>query len=315
MRRLKLNPATVVLVLALVFVLWLVVLPMTLLILNSFRIGPPSFFGGTWTLRNYVAAFNNPFFLGALFNTALFSLIATAGGLTTAVLFAWLIERSDMPFRGGAWVVMLLPIAMPGVIFALTWMLLLMPEVGLVNIAIRWLLGVFGCTLERGPFDIQSLWGIIFLGWLRGVSTIFLMIVGGFRMMDPRLEEAGRLSGASPWTVFRRVTLPLAGPALFAAGIYSFVDHLDSFEGPLVLGLAARIFVLSTLIYFTSRYNAPFDYGLSAAYSVFFMAIMAVLAAFYVRTISRSERFAVITGKGFQPIRYRLGRWRFAALG
>ena len=155
-----------------------------------------------------------------------------------------------------------------------------------------------------------------FSGPVRGVSTIFLMIVGGFRMMDPRLEEAGRLSGASPWTVFCCVTLPLAGPALFAAGIlYSFVDHLDSFEGPLVLGLAARIFVLSTLIYFTSKYNAPFDYGLSAAYSVFFMSIMAVLTPVpYVRTISRSERFAVITGKGFQPIRYRLGRWRFAAL-
>ncbi len=314
-RPVRVNPATLVLVLAMIFVLWLVVLPMTLLVLNSFRIGPPSFVGGTWTLRNYVAAFQNPFFLQALFNTTVFSVIATIGGLTTAALFAWLVERSDMPLRGAAWVVMLLPIAMPGVIFALTWMLLLMPEVGLINIAIRWALGMLGYPLERGPLDIQSLWGIIFLGCLRGVSTIFLMIVGVFRMMDPRLEEAGRLSGAGPWTVFRRVTLPLAGPALFAAGIYSFVDHLDSFEAPLVLGLAARIFVLSTLIYFTSRYNAPFDYGLSSAYAVFFMAIMAVLAAFYMRMISRSERFAVITGKGFQPIRYPLGRWRFAALG
>jgi iron(III) transport system permease protein len=240
--------------------------------------------------------------------------IATAGGLATAILFAWLIERSDMPFRGVAWIVMLLPLAMPGVIFALTWMLLLMPEVGLINIVIRWTLSFFGYNLERGPLDIQSLWGIIFLGWLRGVSTIFLMIVGVFRMMDPRLEEAGRLSGAGQWTVFRRVTLPLAAPALFAAGIYSFVDHLDSFEGPLVLGLASRIFVLSTLIYFTSRYNAPFDYGLSAAYSVFFMAVMAVMAVFYLRTIRRSDRFAVITGKGFQPVRTRLGRWRFVAL-
>jgi iron(III) transport system permease protein len=219
MRCLKVNPATVVLVLAVIFVLWLVVLPMTLLVLNSFRIGPPSFLGGTWTLRNYTAAFQNPFFLQALFNTALFSVIATIGGLTTAALFAWLVERSDMPFRGAAWVVMLLPIAMPGVIFALTWMLLLMPEVGLINIAIRWALGILGYPLERGPLDIQSLWGIIFLGWLRGISTIFLMIVGVFRMMDPRLEEAGRLSGARQWTVFRRVTLPLAGPALFAAGI------------------------------------------------------------------------------------------------
>jgi iron(III) transport system permease protein len=288
---------------------------MVLLILNSFRVGPPSLFEGTWTLRNYIVAFHNPFFLGALLNTVIFSVIATAGALGTAVLFAWLIERSDMPLRGAAWVVMLLPLAMPGVIFALTWMLLLMPEVGLVNLVIRWFLSFLGFSLERGPFDIQSLWGIIFLGWLRGVSTIFLMIVGVFRMMDPSLEDAGRISGARPWMVFRRVTLPLIGPAIFAAGIYSFVDHLDSFEGPLVLGLAARIFVLSTLIYFTSRYNAPFDYGLSAAYSVFFMVIMAVLAAFYVRTIRRTDRFAVITGKGFQPIRHKLGRWRFAALG
>jgi iron(III) transport system permease protein len=315
MRRLRISSATVVLFLATVIVLWLVVLPMALLVLNSFRVGPPSFLGGTWTLRNYYAAFNNPFFLGALFNTAVFSIIATAGGLATAILFAWLIERSDMPLRGAAWVVMLLPIAMPGVIFALTWMLLLMPEVGLINIIVRWFLSLFGYSLERGPFDIQTLSGMIFLGWLRGVSTIFLMIVGVFRMMDPRLEEAGRLSGATPAAVFRRVTLPLAGPALFAAGIYSFVDHLDSFEGPLVLGLAARIFVLSTLIYFTSRYNAPFDYGLSAAYSVFFMVIMALLAASYLRMIRRADRFAVITGKGFQPIRYALGRWRYGALG
>lgn len=312
--RFRFDAASFCLVLACLLVLWLVVLPMALLVLNSLRIGPPSFLGGTWTLRNYIAAFSNDFFLNALSNTVIFSVVATAGGLATAILFAWLIERSDMPYRGAAWVIMLLPLAMPGVIFALTWMLLLMPEVGLLNIVIRWLLSCFGFSLERGPFDIQSLSGIVFLGWLRGISTIFLMIVGVFRMMDPRLEEAGRLSGANPWTVFRRVTLPLAGPALFAAGIYSFVDHLDSFEGPLVLGLAARIFVLSTLIYFTSRYNAPFDYGLSAAYSVFFMAIMAVLAAFYLRSISRAERFAVITGKGFQPIRYRIGRWRFAAL-
>ena len=315
LKRIRFNPASLVLALAVLFVLWLIVLPMALLLFNSFRVGPLSLFEGTWSLRNYSAAFHNKFFLGALLNTVVFSVVATLGALATAVIFAWLIERSDMPLRGTAWVVMLLPLAMPGVVFALTWMLLLMPEVGLVNIVIRAFLRLLGFSLERGPFDIQSLWGIIFLGWLRGVSTIFLMIVGVFRMMDPSLEDAGRISGARSWTVFRRVTLPLIGPAIFAAGIYSFVDHLDSFEGPLVLGLAARIFVLSTLIYFTARYNAPFDYGLSAAYSVFFMAIMAILAAFYVRTIRRTDRFAVITGKGFQPVRHKLGTWRFAALG
>ena len=288
---------------------------MVLLFLNSLRVGPPSFFGGELTLRNYIVAFTHEHFFGALTNTAIFSVVASLGSLTTAIVFAWLIERSDMPFRNAAWVAMLLPLAMPGIIFALSWMLLLLPEIGLINVALRWVWGLFGFSIERGPLDIQSLWGMIFLAWLRGVGTIFLLLVGVFRMMDPRLEEAARLSGGSPRRVLRRVTLPLLAPAILAAGIYSFVDNMDSFEGPLVLGLASGIFVLSTLIYFTARYSAPFDYGLSAAYAVFFMAVMAFLAMFYIRMIRRAERFAVVTGKGFRPVRYKLGKWHFLALG
>jgi iron(III) transport system permease protein len=193
-------------------------------------------------------------------------------------------------------------------------MLLLAPRMGLINIATRGFLSFFGVSLEDGPFNIQSLWGIIYLSWMRGVSTIFLMIVGAFRLMDPALEEAARLSGANPKGIWRRITLPLLMPALAAAGIYSFVSHLESFEAPLTVGLAAGIFVLSTLIYFTARYHVPVDYGLSAAYAVFFMVIMAVLSYFYTRMIRRGERFAVIRGRGFHPVRYSLGRWRYAAL-
>ncbi|MGH7846303.1 MAG: ABC transporter permease, partial [Candidatus Binatia bacterium] len=311
----KFSASNVILVAAVICVAWLIVVPMVLLFLNSLRVGPPSFFGGELTLRNYIAAFTHQHFFGALTNTVIFSGVASLGSLTTAIVFAWLIERSDMPFRNAAWVAMLLPLAMPGIIFALSWMLLLLPEIGLINVALRWVWGLFGFSIEGGPLDIQSLWGMIFLAWLRGVGTIFLLLVGVFRMMDPRLEEAARLSGGSPRRVLRRVTLPLLGPAILAAGIYSFVDNMDSFEGPLVLGLASGIFVLSTLIYFTARYSAPFDYGLSAAYAVFFMAVMAFLAMFYIRMIRRAERFAVVTGKGFRPVRYKLGKWRFLALG
>ena len=309
------RPETVLLALAAIAVVWLLLVPMVLLFLNSLRVGPPSFLGGPWTLQNYVAAFTNPFFFSALTNTIIYSTVATLGSLVTAFVFAWLIERTDMPYRGAAWTAILLPLAMPGMIFAMTWMLLLMPETGLINTSLRSFLRFFGLQLERGPLDIQSLWGMIFLGWLRGVGTIFLMIVGVFRMMDPRLEETARLSGASPSRVFRRITLPLLGPALFAAGIYSFVDSMDSFEGPLVLGLSARIFVLSTLIFFTTRISAPMDYGLGAAYAVFFMAVMAFLTVYYLRMIRRAERYAVVTGKGFRPARHRLGNWRYAALG
>ena len=311
----RFNAGTFIFATAIICVVWLIVVPMVLLFLNSFRVGPPSFFGGEFTLKNYITAFTHEHFFSALGNTVIFSVVASLGSLATAITFAWLIERTDMPYRNAAWVAMLLPLAMPGVIFALSWMLLLLPEIGLVNVVLRWVCGLVGVSIETGPLNIQSLGGMIFLGWLRGVSTIFLMLVGVFRMMDPRLEEAGRLSGANPRRVFWRVTLPLLGPAILAAGIYSFVNLLDSFEGPLVLGLAAGIFVLSTLIYFTARFHPPPDYGLSAAYAVFFMAVMAILAIFYIRMIRRAERFAVVTGKGFRPVKYPLGKWRYPALG
>lgn len=313
-RALKPSSSNLVLALAVFVTLWLLLVPMLLLLLNSIRTGPPSFLGGPWTLRNYSVLFSSPFFYTALANTVVISVISTVGGLALAILFAWLIERTDMPFRGLAWVAVLLPLAIPGVLFALSWMLLLAPRMGLINLASRAVLSVFGVNIEEGPFNIQSLWGIIYLSWMRGVSTIFLMIVGAFRLMDPALEEAARLSGANPKSIWRRITLPLLMPALCAAGIYSFVSHLESFEAPLTVGLAAGIFVLSTLIYFTARYHIPVDYGLSAAYAVFFMVLMSVLAYFYARMIRKGERFAVIRGRGFNPIRYSLGRWRYPAL-
>jgi ABC-type sugar transport system permease subunit len=110
LRRL-LRPSSLVLVLAVAITLWLVLVPMLLLVLNSIRTGPPSSIAGPWTLRNYQVLFSNPLFYSALLNTVVISVISTSGGLIVAVLFAWLIERTDMPFRGLAWTAVLLPLA------------------------------------------------------------------------------------------------------------------------------------------------------------------------------------------------------------
>jgi iron(III) transport system permease protein len=309
----KFNLSRLLLAVVVVLVLWLLVVPVIMLIASSLRTGPPSL-PGPWTLRNFAVAFSSEFFFRSLVNTFIVSTGATAAAVGLAIVFAWLIERTDMPFRGAAWVAVLLPLVIPGVLFALAWMLLLLPKTGLINVVARAALAAFGWNVEEGPLNIQSLGGLIYLGALRGVSTAFLMIVGLFRLMDPGLEESARISGARPWVVFFKITLPLLAPALFAAATYSFVSHLDSFEAPLAVGLPAGIFVLATLIYFQAMLSVPGDYGLSAAYAVFFMALMAIMAIFYARLIRSSERYAVIRGRGFNPSRYRLGKWRFVAV-
>ncbi|MGH7834548.1 MAG: ABC transporter permease [Candidatus Binatia bacterium] len=303
-----------VLIAATLFLLFLILVPVSRLIINSFQLGHPAMPQG-WTLQNYVAAYSMPIFYQALGTTLWLAAVGTFITLVIAVLFAWLIERTDMPLRNLAWTLILIPMAMPGVLFALGWALLLAPRTGAMNILLRGALETVGIQLTEGPLNIYSLWGLIFLDGLRGVTTVFLMVVGAFRMMDPSLEEAARTSKAGPAATFFQVTLPALSPAILAAGIYSFISSMESFEAPLAVGLRGGIFVLSTLIYFTTRLQAPFEYGLGAVFGVSYMVLMVILLIGYRRIVRHSERYSTITGKGFRPRVIPLGKWRYAALG
>jgi iron(III) transport system permease protein len=296
------------------FLLFLILVPVTRLLVNSFQVGHPAMPQG-WTLQNYMAAYSMPLFYQALGTTLWLAAVGTFVTLVIAVLFAWLIERTDMPLRNLAWTLILIPMAIPGVLFALGWALLLAPKTGAMNVILRGALGAIGIEVVDGPLNIYTLWGLIFLDGLRGVTTVFLMVVGAFRMMDPSLEEAARVSKAGPAATFFQVTLPALLPAILAAGIYSFISSMESFEAPLAVGLRGGIFVLSTLIYFTTRLQAPFEYGLGAVFGVSYMVLMVILLFGYRRIVRHSERFSTITGKGFRPRVIALGKWRYAALG
>jgi iron(III) transport system permease protein len=294
--------------------LWTVLIPLGQLVINSFREGYPGE-PGAWTLSKYAAVYATPLTYKMLLNTFILALGDTLITLSLAVLFAWLIERTNMPYKNLAWTLILIPMAMPGVLFSMSWVLLLSPNTGIINVWLRSLLELVGVHLERGPINIFSLGGMIFLEGVRGLTSLFLILISAFRMMDPALEEAARVAGMSGWKTVRHVTLPVLTPAILLAGIYSFMSSLDSFEIPAVVGLPARIFVLSTLIFFTARQAAPIDYGLSAAYASLFLIITVVLVYVYHRVVRRSENYTTVTGKGYRPRQISLGRWRYAALG
>ena len=305
--------SNLVLICATGFLLLLILVPLVRLIVNSFQLGHPAMPEG-WTLQNYLSAYSLPAFYRALGTTIVLSVVGTVITLSIAILFAWLIERTDMPLRNLAWTLILIPMAVPGVLFALGWALLLSPKTGAINLALRALLEPIGIQVSQGPLNIYSLSGLIFLDGLRGVTTIFLMVVGAFRMMDPSLEEAARVSKASAASSFFQVTLPVLLPAVLTAAMYEFVSSMESFEAPLAVGLPAGIFVLSTLIYFTVRLQAPVDYGLGAVFGVTYMIMLLFLLWGYRRAVRHSERYTTVTGKGYRPRVISLGRWRYVAL-
>jgi iron(III) transport system permease protein len=293
--------------------LWVVAAPIIMLITSSLREG--NFITpGAFTFGNYRTVYLSAMTYPALVNTLIYAVAVSAISLTMATVFAWLVERTDMPGTNFAWTMMLIPLAMPGILRSMAWILLLSPRSGIVNVYLREFLGLFGMKLDTGPFNIFTLPGMIFIEGMSGSTTLFLLMVGAFRLMDPSMEEAAKISGAGTLTTLRRVTLGLMMPAVLAAAMYAFLGNLDDFETPLLIGLQAGIYLLPTLIYFTA-YVSP-SYGLATAYSSIFIIFTVIMVWIYYRVIiRRADRYASITGKGFRPRRLSLGRWRWFALG
>jgi iron(III) transport system permease protein len=298
-------------------VLYLVVVPLAVAVFATLRPrGLLPFEAGGISLDNYVRVFLDPTNWALMGNTLVFALGSLAIGTACAIAMAWLVERTDLPLNNLVFSIVIAPMAIPGMLAAIAWIFLLDPNIGLLNSILRAPLGLFGLDVTSGPLNIYTLYGMVLVEGIRMVPTLFLMIAGAFRGMDPSLEEASRVAGHSPTGTFLRVTLPIMRPAILGAMLYYFIVAIEAFEIPGVLGLSAGIHVFSTRIYWAIHPSAggmP-DYGMASTLGVLVMVISIGLIWLYNRLTSNTRGFVTITGKGFRPYRLRLGRWRYPAL-
>ncbi len=291
-----------------VLVSFAILIPVIFLVLGSFSTAdlPTDLNLESLSLRNYTKVWSDPETYQLFYNTFLYVGGATSFGIGIACGLAWLVERTNIP--GKMWIYAGIPmtLAMPGMLQAMAYVLLLSPNIGFFNKAIA--------QIGLGPINVYSIGGMIFVEGLRLVPTAFLMLVPLLRSMDPMLEEAAAMSGASPRSTLGKVTLRLMLPGLIAVVIYQAMTALEVFEVPGILGLPANIFVFSTKIYtiLHSVVSIP-AYGQANALAMIYVVIAIAATWFYARIISKSERFTIITGKGYRPREVNLGRWRWAA--
>ena len=304
-----------VMVAAAVAAIYLVMAPLLALIATAFR-GPSDLLpfepGAHWTLANLLDVYvKTPLLSKVLPNTAIFVLGSVAVTFVTAFTLAWLIERTDLPWRTPIFTAILFPLLVPGVVMAFAWTLLFAPNAGWVNVALRGLLGLD----TPGPINIFSMGGLILCQGVASVPFVFLLLGAAMRTMNPSLEEASSASGARPLTTFLRVTLPVLRPGVLAPLVLATLVALEQFEMPLIIGFPARINVFSTRIYFELNPEDELPaYGKAAAVALLFLVTAVVLLAIYNNLIRRADRFVTVTGKGYRPTRYTLGRWRVPSL-
>ena len=263
---------------------------------------------GVWTLDNFRVIFGDSLAFRAAVNTFGFTVVVVVTSLTLAVPIALLVERTNLP--AGNWVISLLTLtlAVPSFFPAMGWQFLLHPRIGIVN---RWLMSIL--PIDEAPVNIGSVAGMGFVQGLGFVPLAFIMIAPAFRNMDPSLEESAEIHGIGLWARLRTVTLPLMWPSILAAGLYVMALGITAFDIPAFLGMGNRIYTLSTYLYIRAQpLDAPPDYGVVGAISVFTMILAILISWWYLRTIRRTERYQVISGKGYRPKRIDLGLWWIA---
>jgi iron(III) transport system permease protein len=264
------------------------------------QVRPPTAYG----FDNFNGIFQYP---QILLNTLTVSVAATVMALVFGFVMAWILTRTNVPGRHLFEQLMAVPYYLTPLLGALAWSLLGAPESGFINQIWRALGG------NGHLIDINTAYGIAWVMALFEGSVAFVMIAAVMKSMDPALEEASQIMGASRLRTMLRITLPLVVPGVLGAAIFVFAEMLGSFAAALVLGTPSRYYVITTAIYQLVQQYPP-KIQIAAAMGVSLFAVMFFMLFLY-RRIVMAGSYVTITGKAFRPRVADIGPLRYVLLG
>ena len=293
-------------VLALIaLLLLLIVPPFYFLLKTSFYTTNADGSFGEFTFEYYRELLSSPRFLSHFLNSAFF---AAGSGVLAIVLGgvqAWIVERTDTPLRQYVFLIAVVSLGIPHVLYTVAWLLIL-GKGGPVNLFLMDILGADGPL-----FSVNSMWGMILIEGMIWAPLGFLLLSSVFRLSDASFEEAAMMSGAGIFTTFRKITLKLATPAVLALLLLVCIRAFEAFDIPALVGNAGGVSVLSTDIFESIRKDLPSNYGQAGAFSIILMVVVVVLLSAHRRLLRHAGRYQTITGKGYRPRVMRLGNWRY----
>jgi iron(III) transport system permease protein len=284
-----------------------VILPLLVLVVSSFEVMDPSGFETEWGLDNYRYLFADRIFPKAFVNTLIICVGATAIATFLGVTLAWINARTNTPGRDRLEPYNLIPFFLSPFVGAIAWHNLAGERTGLLNSWGRDYLGV-----EGNLFNVDNLYGVIWVTGLFFAPLVYLFVAGSLRRMDPSLEDSARTTGAGLLRTTFTVTLPLVAPGILSGAIIVFVTTAGEFGVPFKLSAPYGWQTLTTQI-FSKAVGDDANLYLGAAMSMALGVITIILIWIQQRYIA-PRSFTTVTGKGFRPNVIDLGRWKWAAL-
>ena len=281
----------------------LVLLPVSWLVYFSFRDR-----AGGFTLDNFTTLATDPSFLEPLATTVVLALTSAAICCLVAAPMGWLVARTDMPLRRTVRALVTASFVTPPFLGAVAWELIAAPNSGLLNQAYR---ALSGAEPDDYLFNIYSLGGLVFVISCYTFPYVFVLVANALDRIPGDLEDASAMLGANPWTTARRVTVPLAMPAVLAGALIALLQAMTLFGSPAILALPAGFHTMTTKIWSLFQYPPKLELAAAASLPLLVLTILLLRAEAFV--LGR-RGYAVVGGRHGSPRPVRLGRWRYPAL-
>jgi iron(III) transport system permease protein len=260
------------------------------------------------TLANFHTLFTDPAFVEPLITTLT---IATSVSLICCFVAAplgWIVARTDIPLARTIRILVMASFVTPPFLGAIAWEILAAPNSGLLNQLYR---AVTGQGPEAVLFNIYTLPGLVFVISCYTFPYVFVLVANALDRIPGDLEDASSMLGGSAWRTARRVTIPLALPALAAGALVAFLQALTLFGSPAILALPAGFHTMTTKIW--SLFQFPPKPELAAAAALPLLLFTIVLLRGQAAVLGR-RGYSVVGGKSGPPRLVRLGVLRWPAL-
>jgi len=299
----RIDASSAVLVLAAALLCVLIVLPISWLVYYSLTDR-----AGAFTAANFVRLATDPTFLEPFATTAFIAVTVGLICCAVAAPMAWLVARTDMPVKRTVRLLVTASFVTPPFLGAIAWELLAAPNSGLLN-------QLYHAVTDAPPgahlFDIYSLPGLIFVIACYTFPYVFVLVANALDRIPGDLEDASAILGGGAWITARRVTVPLALPALLAGALVAFLQAMTLFGSPAILAIPAGFHTMTTKIWSLFQYPPKPELAAAAALPLLVLTVLLLRAE---AMILGRRGYSVVGGRSGDPRLVPLGRWRWLAL-
>ena len=288
----------IVILIVVAFLVIFEVIPLSYLLIRSL------FPKGSFSLESFKRVYTYDLNWTALINTLVISGLTTLFGVILAFPLAFLVGRTDMYGKKFFRTLFVTTYMVPPYVGAMAWLRLLNPNAGVLN---KFLMQIF--NLPKAPFNIYTVGGIVWVLTCFYYPYAFITISRAMEKMDPSLEEASKISGASPLKTLMTITIPMMTPSIIAAGLLVFVASASAFGIPSIIGAPGQIYTVTTRI--IDFVHIGSDEGLNDAMVLaVFLMVIANIVLYITTFVIGKKQYITMSGKSTRPNIVELGKWR-----